>query len=336
MQKIIAKTDKIITFDYLRSFIILLTLIHHSIVAYTPLSKLSQVTDKYQWLGFKFIVLFNYNFSMSLLFLISGFFVWQSLKRKGAKKFLYSRFIKLGIPYLLLTSIAASFGMIGIAGHLWFLWVLLTFDILSAILYKLVPHLDDKLKIKASGIFKNHLIFFAILFIISIFIYLPIIIKFGPQWILILHLIYFFAGLGVGAYGIENTIFNSQSKLTKNWWLYLSLAIVTFIIGYNLFNFLGTMMIVTNILFSALMTLGVSATFLRFVTKHTDKLDNLNTNAYGIYIVHYIFVTGLQYYLLEFNLHAIYKSLIVFIISFLLSWIFISTIRRLSLIRKVI
>jgi peptidoglycan/LPS O-acetylase OafA/YrhL len=273
---------------------------------------------------------------MSLLFLISGFFVWQSLKRKGAKKFLYSRFIKLGIPYLLLTSIAASFGMIGIAGHLWFLWVLLTFDILSAILYKLVPHLDDKLKIKASGIFKNHLIFFAILFIISIFIYLPIIIKFGPQWILILHLIYFFAGLGVGAYGIENTIFNSQSKLTKNWWLYLSLAIVTFIIGYNLFNFLGTMMIVTNILFSALMTLGVSATFLRFVTKHTDKLDNLNTNAYGIYIVHYIFVTGLQYYLLEFNLHAIYKSLIVFIISFLLSWIFISTIRRLSLIRKVI
>jgi len=335
----IEQTKKIIAFDYLRTFVIILVVLYHSIVSYTPLSRLSQVTDNHQWLGFQFIVLFNDAFIMFLLFLISGLFIWESLQRKGTRKFLRDRFIRLGLPYIIVSAITAYWGVIELTGHLWFLWILLVFDVFAAILYKFIPHLDDKLKTKASFIFKSPLVFLGILLAVPIFIYLPMISNFTPQWIVLLYFIYFLAGLAIGAYGIGNTIFTQASKLTKYWWLWLITGIIVFVIRYNLDNYINSSGIIynlSNIIFCALMTMGVIATFLRFIKQRLTIMDNLNNNAYGIYIIHYIFVTGLQYYLLNFNIHAIYKALIVFIISFMLSWLLIIFIRRFSLISKVI
>jgi surface polysaccharide O-acyltransferase-like enzyme len=53
---------------------------------------------------------------------------------------------------------------------------------------------------------------------------------------------------------------------------------------------------------------------------HVPALESLKDNAYGIYIVHYVFVVWLQYALLEAPLHAVVKGAIVFTGALALSW----------------
>jgi glucan biosynthesis protein C len=50
---------------------------------------------------------------------------------------------------------------------------------------------------------------------------------------------------------------------------------------------------------------------LRFSRYHINILDNLSTNAYAMYLVHYVFVAWLQYALLGSNLFPIAKVAIV-------------------------
>jgi len=52
-------------------------------------------------MGFDLIVALNETFSMSLLFFVSGLFVWQSLARKGAWKYFGDRQKRLGLPLVI-------------------------------------------------------------------------------------------------------------------------------------------------------------------------------------------------------------------------------------------
>ena len=81
-----------IAIDYLRTFVIVLVLIHHSILAYVnfghfdPVHYLwstAPIIDSHRWPWFDLIVLFNDIFFMSLMFFLSGLFVWPSLIRKA-------------------------------------------------------------------------------------------------------------------------------------------------------------------------------------------------------------------------------------------------------------
>ena len=59
---------------------------------------------------------------------------------------------------------------------------------------------------------------------------------------------------------------------------------------------------------------------LRFAVERRQVLDSLSTNAYSIYLVHYVFIVWLQYALLGFALVAVGKAAIVFGGTLLLSW----------------
>ena len=60
--------------------------------------------------------------------------------------------------------------------------------------------------------------------------------------------------------------------------------------------------------------------FLRFTGRHRPVFESLADNAYGIYLVHYVFVLWLQYMLLHAPLFAIAKAAIVFTGALMLSW----------------
>jgi surface polysaccharide O-acyltransferase-like enzyme len=61
----------------------------------------------------------------------------------------------------------------------------------------------------------------------------------------------------------------------------------------------------------------------------------LSDHAYGIYLVHYVFVVWLQYLLLGVALFAVGKAAIVFGASLLLSWLAAAAVSRLPIGRVI-
>ena len=75
----------------------------------------------------------------------------------------------------------------------------------------------------------------------------------------------------------------------------------------------------------------VLALALRFSTRRRRVLDSLSENAYGMYLVHYVFVVWLQYAMLGAAIPAIIKAAIVFAGTLLLSWGTIAALRSIPL-----
>lgn len=109
---------------YLRAFIIVLVLVHHTAVAYflptvpPPASSLAQnlhsirgispVIDVVHSKILSFIVFFNDRFFMPLLLLLSGLFIWGSLQRKGKLIFFRDRLLRLSLPFLVMVSLGVG------------------------------------------------------------------------------------------------------------------------------------------------------------------------------------------------------------------------------------
>jgi surface polysaccharide O-acyltransferase-like enzyme len=75
---------------------------------------------------------------------------------------------------------------------------------------------------------------------------------------------------------------------------------------------------------------------LRFAAKRRTGLDQLKENAFGMYLVHYVFVIWLQFLLLELVVPALLKAGIVFAGTLLASWAVTAGLRRLLPIVTVI
>jgi hypothetical protein len=381
-------TGRRVEFDYLRAFVIVLVLWHHAILAYTtfaflnpenPIDTFSPVVDNQRWVGFDLMAGFNDTFFMALMFFISGLFVWRSLTRKGARKYLSDRLKRLGIPFViavlfliplayypaqlnveLIFGGSSSYGEFwlgmvragfGTAGPLWFLWLLLVFDCLLALLYRVAIHPGGLFRGRAAIIFERPLAFFGTLLGISTAAYLPLALIFGPlEWIgigpfeaqanrVLFYLVYFLAGTAVGAYGLDRSVLRSDGPLSRRWWGWLPAGLISFIVLVVLVIVGTTGPIINGLAFTvscAALVFGAIAIFLRFATRRVALLDSLAANAYGIYIVHYVFVTWLQYGLLGTDLSAIAKAMLVFAGTLMLSWGLIAAIRRIPAVARVI
>ena len=91
--------------DYLRVFLTVLVILHHTAIAYGAGGSWIYVDVDQSELTFIGILLtlftaVNQSFFMGLFFFLSGYFTPGSYDRKGARVFLKDRFIRLGIPLL--------------------------------------------------------------------------------------------------------------------------------------------------------------------------------------------------------------------------------------------
>ena len=204
---------------YLRAFIILLVLAHHSLLAYHPYAPTAAVSfaappmlwagfpivDNHRWYGSWPIVLFNDNFFMALLFFLSGLFVWPGLARRGMGKYLRDRLLRLGLPFAVAVILFAplayypSYRATGAdpgftafwhawislgswpAGPAWFIWVLFVFGCVAAALTKAVPGWGVALGRFASGAGRYPVVFFGMLVAMSALAYVPMALAFGPM-----------------------------------------------------------------------------------------------------------------------------------------------------------
>ncbi len=246
--------------DRARTFITMLVLIHHSVIAYTYFGH----TDRDAFLGFDGVVTFNDSFFMAAMFFLSGLFVWPSLRRKGTGWFLRDRFWRLGLPFavcaLILMPVAyyavslryhPEIGFIAFywntvtagpwpSGPAWFVWVLLALDVIAAIVYLTAPALVEAIgRLSLAGYARGGL-FFSALLIASIAVYLPSVLYFGAsRWFtvgplaiqasrILLYLLYFFVGVGIGAVPFDKGVLAPDGGLARRWPIWLAATVVTY------------------------------------------------------------------------------------------------------------
>jgi peptidoglycan/LPS O-acetylase OafA/YrhL len=364
---------------YLRAFLTVLVLAHHALLAYisfappAPRSLVEQprwwqafpVTDTQRWEPFGLLIGFNDTFFMSLMFFLSGLFVWSGLRRKGAGGFLWDRAVRLGIPFVIAAAVIAplayypSYLMTGAgggvagfarewlslgqwpAGPAWFIAALLAFDGLAALLFSFVPAWLRRLPHRPGA-----------LIAISAAVYIPMAMVFNAlQWTTfgpfafqtsrILHyLAYFAIGISAGIYGIE------RGTLASRWRWWSVAAVVAFLISSTL----GIIALSTKdpsvallvaahlgfVLSCASSSFAFLAGFLHFYRSRHCVLDSLRDNAYGMYLIHYPVATWLQYALLGASLPGAAKGSIAFGGTLVLSWATTSMLRRVPSIARII
>jgi hypothetical protein len=394
----IARPGYNVALGYLRGFLVVLVLAHHSVLAYLDLpmtqakSILTQpqywrafmVIDHQHWTGFSLFTGFNDDFFMSLMFFVSGLFVWSSLKRKGNASFVRDRLLRLGIPFLFAAAIIAPVAYYptyllttsphGVAGYAhdwlsfgdwptgpaWFIWLLLAFDLAGAALFAIAPNFGEMLGSLASKAREHPVRFFLLLVVASAASYIPMSVIFsaadwtsvGPfqfQTARLFHYaVYFLAGIGVGAYGIERGLLAPDGKLARHWGRWTAWMVVAFLssvvffliaisknspISPNMANLVGGA-------FYALACGSISfaflALFVRVATRRRWIYDSLSDNEYGMYLIHYMFVSWLQLAILGSSLPAIEKGILVFGGVLLLSWGTSAAVRSIPGVSRVV
>jgi len=267
-----------VSIGYLRAFITALVVAHHAAIAYATFAppvasslaaqprwwQVFPIVDPQKWAGASTLVGFNDTFFMSLMFFISGLFVWKSLQRKKTGGFLRDRTLRLGIPFLGAAAIIAplayypaylQIGGHGVrdfvdqwlslggwpAGPAWFVWLLLAFDFVAAGLCFSKPNWAEGAGCFFARFSGKPIRFLAYLVGFSAAVYIPLAMKFnalswtqfGPftfQTSRLLHyLVYFLTGIAIGAYGIDRGVLASGSKLARRWLLWSIAAIVVFL-----------------------------------------------------------------------------------------------------------
>lgn len=353
--------------DRARTFLTVVVVIHHAVIPYTYFGH----TDPKSWLGFDMVVLATDSFFMAMFFFLSGLFVWPSLARRVPGVFTYDRLLRLGLPFVIaaLTVIPIAYYALALreqpdlrfttfwwnmvtvgpwpSGPVWFVWVLLLFDLAAGALFRISSHSlfwINRLSVRG---FNNPALFFVVLVIVTGIAYVPMRLIFGPShWFefgpfsvqasrVLLYALYFFIGAGIGAGRFSEGVLASEGRLANsNWWEW---AIVTAIPYAGLWGLIYIKREILDnpdtlpmwyeasysvlfVIFSAGMMFTILSFFMRWKRSGWSILDPMQNDAYGIFLVHYAFVLWIQYWMLDFDWPAIVKALIAFVVTMAASW----------------
>jgi len=369
----------------LRAVITVMVIAHHAFLGYHPFApppfdslrtapywQAFPVVDPDRWHGALWPVAVNDMFFMSLMFLISGLFVWQSLTTRGGGRYLRDRARRLGLPFLAAAALLAplaylpSYLQTGAAatwsgfwrewlaleswpaGPAWFLWVLLAFNLLAVALHAVAPRCGERLGTLFAGAARRPVIAFGILVAASAVAYVPMALGYGGlRWSALgpfaiqtsraaHYLIYFAAGVAIGALGLERGLVARTGKLAARWPLWVGGAAVAFLLAieattrdlasggartWQLVDALGFVVACAALCFAFL------ACFVRIAPLRSRLAASLRANAYAMYVVHYAIVTWLQYALLDAALPGFAKAALVFGLAVASSWFVAAWVR---------
>jgi peptidoglycan/LPS O-acetylase OafA/YrhL len=372
----------------MRGLVIVTVLAFHSVLAYlgslgpaafpfddTPFKwRAFPIVDSQRWYGFDIFCAWQDVYLMSLMFFLSALFTWPSLSRKGPRKFLTDRFLRLGVPYafalIVIMPIAlypayrvtaidpslTAYGQHLLAlpfwpnGPMWFLWQLLALTVVAAGLYRFAPRFVEFLGRCSASAGAHPGRYFIGLVTASAIAYVPLALLFTPmnwsnhglfaiQLSRPLHYaVYYLAGLGVGALGLDRGLLAPGGRLARGWgaWLGLALGFLVLWMGLTALAMIEKnpaplgLQIMVDVSFALACASGcffVIAACLRFGVRRSRILDNLAGKSFGLYLFHYVFIVWLQYALLGVALFAIGKAMIVFAGTLALAWVTTAAMR---------
>jgi peptidoglycan/LPS O-acetylase OafA/YrhL len=250
------------------------------------------------------------------------------------------------------------------SGPAWFLWVLLALDAIAALIWFTAPKLIDAAGLRIFGFRERPIAAFAGFLIFSIVVYLPLRLIFGDAaWLepggyplpiqtsrILLYAGYFFLGVGIGATDLKAGLFALNGEMAARWKVWLAFAALFYgailLLVYAHHNWVANFNSppwswrvaygLAFALFSAAMTTAEISTFVRFARSPLTFLDALRPSAYGIFLVHYIFIIYLQYAIYAPPLPALVKFAIVFVGTLSLSWATVLLIRKIPIVGRMI
>ena len=352
--------------DRARTFLTLVVLIHHAVIPYTYFGH----TDAKSWIGFDIVVLATDSFFMAMFFFLSGLFVWPGIARKGPLNYLSDRLLRLALPFAIcaLTIIPIAYYAVSLRQHpevgfaafwwktvtvgpwpsgpIWFLWVLLSFDVVACLLYRLSHNFLDPINRLSLLARIRPARFFAVMLALTAALYIPGRIYFGAgSWFefgpfsvqhgrVLLYATYFFFGAGIGVAYLDRGLLAADGRMAKVTWEWMIQALVPYglmwVLIYIKREILGNPMWLPQwyeglygfcfAAFSVAVLFLILSCFIRFKQSGWSLLDPMQPDAYGIFLVHYPIVLWLQYALFDYDLSAIIKALIAFVLTVALSW----------------
>jgi surface polysaccharide O-acyltransferase-like enzyme len=369
-----AARSRNLAIDRARTFLTLVVLLHHAVIPYTHFGH----TDPKSWIGFDMVVLATDSFFMAMFFFLSGLFVWPGLGHKAPAIFLRDRLLRLGLPFAVaaFTVIPIAYYAISLRQHpeigfsdfwwktitsgpwpsgpIWFVWVLLIFDLTASLLYRLSPHLLDPINHFSQRGFDRPVTFFLLLLSVSSVAYIPALLYFGPnRWFqfgpldvqasrVLLYATYFFVGAGIGASNFQRGVLSETGRLAKSSWDWIAVTLgpysLLWVMIYIKRELLGNPPVQPQwylaiygfvfVAFSAAILFAILAYFLRFNDRGSSVLDPMQADAFGMFLVHYPIALWLQYLLFDHDLPAIMKAVIVFVLTVAFSWMLTRMLRQ--------
>lgn len=360
--------------DRARTFLTLVVLIHHAVIPYTHFGH----TDPKSWFGFDMVVLATDSFFMAMFFFLSGLFSWSGIVRKGPLTYLADRLLRLGLPFVIcaFTVIPIAYYAISLRQHpevdfasywwktvtvgpwpsgpIWFLWVLLGFDLVACLLCRLSPNLLDPInRLSLRGRWRPAE-FFAVMLAVTAALYIPGRVYFGAgSWFefgpfsvqhgrVLLYASYFFFGAGIGVQSLDRGLLAADGRVARVTWDWMILTLVPYCAMWGLIyikrEVLGNPVWLPDwyeasygfffAAFSVAIMFLILSFFLRFKHSGRSILDSMQADAYGMFLVHYPIVLWLQYWLYDYDLPAIVKAAIAFVLTVALSWTATAALRK--------
>lgn len=245
-------------------------------------------------------------------------------------------------------------------GPPWFIWVLFVFNVVFAILYRSVRPLINKLGERLANCANAPLRVLFIWYLLTWITYMPLMLwvgagtwtGFGPFDFqlsrVLLYFGYFLMGVVIGSAGISRGIFGSHSLMMKRWSLWVLAAVLTYLLLKlseaplkEMYGQKGWNPLLATLIYRSIWTLSCTLSSIALISlfrklfPHANRFwQGLSENAYGIYLIHYIFVIWCQFLLLETGLPVVIKFAVTFVASAGLSWGITQLIRKNKTIAK--
>jgi hypothetical protein len=224
----------------------------------------------------------------------------------------------------------------------------------ACLLYWLSPTLVEPLNRLSLRSIDRPALFFVFLAIVTAIVYVPIRTYDGPnRWFelgpfsvqasrVLLYAAYFFIGAGVGAAHLDRGLLSPAGGLPKTRWTWVTVALIPYCLLWGLIYIkraiLGNPPVqphwyeasygVLFVVFSAAVTFAILAFFLNSKDPGPTLLDRMRGEAYGMFLVHYPIALWLQYWLFDYDVHAIVKASSVFVLTVALSWAVTVALRK--------
>ncbi len=250
------------------------------------------------------------------------------------------------------------------SGQSWFLWVLLVLDIIAAAIWSMAPKILAALGRLIATLRDRPMTAFVAFQILSIVSYLPMHLAFGDgAWFepghypfpiqtsrILLYPAYFFTGVGIGAVSLRAGILAENGEIAKRWPFWLAFAVLFYgtilLLVYAHHNWIANFAspalwwkVAYGLAFasySAAMAFTVPATSLRLAHSSLKLLDAMQPSAYGIYLLHYMFIIWLQYIVYDPPWPAFVKFAIVFTGTLGGSWVLTVLLRKIPVVARMI